>query len=406
MKIKHSLIAATMLTTASFGSYASATYSITNLGTIHQGDRSAAYGISDTTGLITGNSRGRVPTGMGTDTRTTTHAARFFNETGFVQDIGGLGYAGGHGSAVGRAVNDSGLVAGYAPVYDLSGARNYQAFVHHNTTGFMQNIGTLGNGRESRAYGMNNNGKVVGWSNTQADGSDNKAFLYDSSTNSMSELQGSLLGGSRSFAFDINDTDQVVGTATTANGSANAFVYENGVATNLGSIDDSGYSEARAINASGDITGFSLDANNNYSAFYYDGVTGMNALTGLGGDAKGLDINAAGTVVGTAKDALGGNHAVVSVGDELVDLLLLLSDEEQDLWKGLTAANSISDDGSIVGYGSYWTDKDAGSSATMAFILTTSIAPEPVPLPGAIFLMGPALGFLGFMRKRNSHKLA
>lgn len=405
MKIKHSLIAATILTTASFSSYASTTYNITNLGTVHQGDRSAAYGISDTAGLITGYARGRVPTGIGEDTRTSTRAARFFHETDFVQDIGGLGYSG-HGSAIGIAVNDSGLVAGYGPATSSTGTRVYKAFVHHNKSGFMQNIGTLGDGKESRAYGINNNGKVVGWSNTLADGSDNKAFLYDSSTNSMSELQGPLLGGSRSFAFDINDTDQVVGTATTENGSANAFIYENGVATNLGSLGDSGYSEARAINASGAVTGFSLDENNIYSVFHYNDAAGMTALTGLGGDAWGYDINADGIVVGTAKDADGGNHAVVSIGDELIDLLLLLPTEEQDLWKELRTANSISDDGTIVGYGSYWTDKDAGRSKRMAFMLTTAVAPEPVPLPGAIFLMGPALGFLGFMRKRNSHTVA
>lgn len=267
-------------------------------------------------------------------------------------------------------------------------------------------MGTLGNGRDSRAYGINNNGKIVGWSNTLADGSDHKAFIYDTATDSMEALQGPMLGGARSFAFDINDSDQIIGTATTANGSANAFIYQNGVATNLGSLDNSGYSEARGINESGQVTGFSLDKNNNYTAFIYDDVNGMQSLGGFGGDSEGYDINSHGDVVGKAKDVDGNNIAFLYSKGQMYNLFSLLSAEDQELWKELREGFAINDDGDIVGRGRIWTDKTAGRNASRAFLLKSDGSISAVPVPGAIFLMGPALGLLGFMRKRHTQATA
>lgn len=399
MKIKHSLIAAAVLATASASSYAAPSYSINNLGVIQGGDFSYAYGISNT-GLITGRSRGRVQTGPDSDTRATTHAARFFTDgSGYVQDLGSLG---GSRGAEGRAINDAGMVAGYSTINTADGSRVYNAFVNHYKSGYMQNIGTLGNGKESRAYGINNNGKVVGWSNTQADGTDHKAFVYDTDSNTMSALQGPLLGGARSFAFDINDSDQITGTATTANGSANAFIYKDGVATSIGSLDNSGYSEGRAINENGAVTGWSLDANHNYTAFLYDAVNGMTSLGGFGGDSKGYDVNIHGDVVGSAKDSDGNSLAFLYKGGNLYNLYDLLSAAEQELWKELREGFSISDDGTIVGRGRYWTDKANGRNSSIAFSMNVAA----VPLPGAVFLMGPALGLLGFMRKRRTQATA
>lgn len=400
MKIKHSLIAATVLTAASFSASAAPQYKLTDLGVIQGGDFSYAYGISNT-GLVTGRSRGRIQTGPDSDTRATTHAARFFTDgSGYVQDLGSLG---GSRGAEGKAINDGGMVAGYSTINTADGSRRYNAFVNHYKTGLMQNIGTLGNGLESRAYGVNNNGKVVGWSNTQADGSDHQAFVYDAQTNSMAALQGPLLGGARSFAFDINDSDHITGTATTANGSANAFVYDSmtGTAKNIGSLDNSGYSEARAINENGDVTGWSLDANGDYSAYLYDDDTEeMQNLGGFGGDSKGYDVNIHGDVVGSGKDAEGNSIAFLYQDGEMYDIFSLLSPSDQALWKELREGFSINDDGTIVGRGRIWTDKDAGRNSSRAFMLTA------VPLPGAIFLMGPALGLLGFMGKRRSQEVA
>ncbi len=394
MKLQQTLIAAAVLGTVSFGSQAAVKYKITDLGVLHGGDFSYAYSISDT-GHISGRSRGRLPTGPDTTATGPIEGVRFFSD-GYVQGTGTLG----GDRTEGRAINDAGNMAGFSSIKTADGSRVYQSFVHHYATSYMQNIGTLGDGKESRAYGINNNGKVVGWSNTQADGLDHKAYVYDMETETMSALSGPLLGGERSFAFDINDKDQIVGTATTANGSAFGFMYKDGVAQSVGSIDNSGFSEANAINENGQVTGFSLDADKNYSAYIWDETNGMQKIDGMGGDAKGHDINNKGMVVGEARDENGGRHAFVAMNGKTYDLYSLLSPADQELWKELREAFSINDKGEIVGRGRIWTDKANGRNASRAFKLTV------VPVPGAIFFMAPALGLLGWMSKRRTQVTA
>lgn len=388
MKIKLPLVAAAILSTASFNSIAAPAYRLVDLGVLAGGDFSYAYSISNT-GVASGRSRAKLEFPNGDTVTSNVNAVRFYN--GNVQDLGNLGA----GRAEGRAVNDGGTVAGFSLIETADGSRQNQAFINKFKTGYTKNIGTLDAGKESRAYGINNNGKVVGWSNTKADGSDHVAFVYDMETDTMEALSGPMLGGARSFAFDINDKGQIAGTATTANGSAHAFSYENGVATDLGSLDDSGNAEARAINENGFVTGWSLTDSKDFHAFLYDG-TGMVDLGSMGGDSKGYDVNIHGTVVGSSKDADGGNHAFLYQDGQMYDLYDLLSAEDQALWKELREGFSINDNGDIVGRGRFWTDKENDRSSSRAFMLTA------VPVPGAIFLMGPAIAFLGFMGKRRT----
>src|SRR5438128_10677206 len=74
------------------------------------------------------------------------------------------------------------------------------------------------------------------------------------------------LGGSQSLAWDINDSGQIVGESTTADGETHAFLYTGGTMTDLAALPfgDPGVrsrtSSARAINASGQLVGWATRA--------------------------------------------------------------------------------------------------------------------------------------------------
>ncbi|BCG66047.1 MAG: hypothetical protein methR_P3923 [Methyloprofundus sp.] len=327
---------------------------ITNLGMLAPKSFSYAYGISDNGTTITGRSR---------NSSRKTVPVRFHFDHGHIQAISDLG----GGRSQGQAANNGGMIAGFMNQETESGApRIYNAFYAAADSAEAQNIGTLGDGVDSRAYGLNNNGMVVGWSASLADNTDHVAFTYDTTAGTLTGLGGDILGGQRSFAFAVNDANQITGVATTADGSALAFLYENGAAKSLGSLDNSGYSEGRSINDKGQVTGWSLTSEGKYAAFISDGDS-MTAIPGLGGDAQGYDINTHGHVVGKAKDADGGNHAFVYKDGVLHDLYDMLPVGDKENWKELREAYSISDDGVVVGRGRYWTDKENGKNSSMAF---------------------------------------
>src|SRR5215207_10175943 len=73
-----------------------------------------------------------------------------------------------------------------------TGDENSHAFLYDSTNG-MKDLGTLG-GTNSYAYGINDSGQVVGYSDTANSGP--HAFLYDS-TNGMKDL--GTLGGTNSY---------------------------------------------------------------------------------------------------------------------------------------------------------------------------------------------------------------
>lgn len=325
---------------------------ITNLGILAEGSFSYAYGISDDGTKISGRSR---------DADRVTLPIRYHYDHGHIQALEGLG----GGRAQGRAINNSGTLAGFDTIPTDDGTRVYHAI--YNVVGSTtQEVGILGEGKNSRAYGINNNGIIVGWSASKADDTDHIAYTFDIAEGVMKPLEGDILGGERSFAFAVNDSGQIAGVATTADGSALGFIYKDGVATSLGSIDDSGYSEARSINDKGQATGWSLNAAGQYAAFISDGTT-MTVIPGFGGDTKAYDINTHGHVVGDARDADGERHAFIYKDGQLLDIYDLLPAADKENWKELREAYSISDDGVVVGRGRFWTDKDKDKDSSRAF---------------------------------------
>lgn len=95
-------------------------------------------------------------------------------------------------------------------------------------------ITTLG-GPSSNALALNNNGAVVGISNTAAGPNVARAFRWINGT----IIDLGTLGGPSAEAFDINDAGQITGRAETAdsiefNETFHTFLWEDGTMTDLG----------------------------------------------------------------------------------------------------------------------------------------------------------------------------
>jgi probable HAF family extracellular repeat protein len=90
-----------------------------------------------------------------------------------------------------------------------------------------------------------------------------RSFIFDGKN--FADL-GNLPGGQSVEATAINNNGQVVGSATTADGSTHAFLYDNGKMTDLGTLDGNA-SYAKSINDSGEIVGTALDAYGKEAAF-------------------------------------------------------------------------------------------------------------------------------------------
>lgn len=183
------------------------------------------------------------------------------------------------------AINNSGIAVGRVPF----GGPPYQAFSSNGST--MINVGaSLGVGGGSHAYDVNNLGQIVGV------GGSTGAFLYDNGV--VTELP--ILGGLRSWAFGINDLGWVVGVSEDSRQTNQGFIYKDGGISQLENLFPNrpdATSSAKAINNSGVVIGSS-----NGSAVYWSNSGVISALTGSFGGASVVAeaINDAGQIVGYA----------------------------------------------------------------------------------------------------------
>jgi probable HAF family extracellular repeat protein len=93
----------------------------------------------------------------------------------------------------------------------------------------------------------------------------------------MQELSNSL-GGAYSSAAAINGAGVIVGEADAVVGGANnlhAFVYRNGIMSDLGTLGFSN-SSASAINSAGQIVGYVSNTSQDLNAYFYNGTSMVN----------------------------------------------------------------------------------------------------------------------------------
>jgi len=187
---------------------------------------------------------------------------------GFITGPNGIGMTD-LGPIVARAVNDSGQIAGW---YNIADAQH--AFITGPNGAGFTDLGAP-EGSSSFAYDINNSGQVVGFYATiepvfvhaPFNLSDPRAFMTDSNGTNIRTIGTARVS---SAAFGINDLGQVV---TTSNvicencwpGDGYSFLVDHGTITNINnqfSLDELAGFSSVAINNNGQIagTGFRLES--------------------------------------------------------------------------------------------------------------------------------------------------
>ncbi|HBY62405.1 MAG TPA: hypothetical protein DEH78_21490 [Solibacterales bacterium] len=278
--------------------YAGPIYRITDLGTL-PGGQSVATGIS--------------PGG----------AAAGWSLNAAYEDTAVLfGASGGLGGGRAQGVNDSGAVIGTA--YGPDGPR---------ATVWSNGGATPLSDRESYGMAINASGQAAG-------SVDGQAFVFSNGA-----IRAINVGGMWSSAYGINNTGWVVGTVETAGGQFRGFLAlpGGGVVSNIGNY-------AMAVSDSGHVAGHARAANGWLQAFVWQNgvLTPIGTLGGL--MSFGYGVNGSGWTVGYSEKADGAIAAFLYRDGVLYDLNALVP--ELNGWF-LQTAYAINGTGQIVGSGLY-----------------------------------------------------
>jgi len=157
---------------------------------------------------------------------------------------------------------------------------------------------------------------------------------------------GALSSNGYSVARALNATAEVTGAAGSNNSNTSeVFFYSGSTMTNLGTLGGpSGI--GNGINSSGQVAGYSQNSSQTYRAFLASGgkMTDIGDLGG--GSAVAYAINDVGQVVGSAVTSDGSNHPFLYSAGKMIDLGTLGSPKGTDWWN---SAQSVNNFGVVVG---------------------------------------------------------
>lgn len=340
-----------------------------------------------------------------------------------VVDIGTLG-----GRTTATALNDLGQVVGYAQT--STGAT--QAFL--STHGSIQALGTLG-GVNSYAYGINNDGTVVGGSNLSG-GNTWLQHAFSYSNGAMSDIAPPINDSSlRSIATGINAAGQVVGNVVDPSFAYGAVFTKSQSVTSVSTstIPGSYHPQLAAINNVGIAVGRVSSYDNKIHAYTYDLASGVSTDISKPEQwfSQALGINDSGVVVGEIEVGNWVSHAAVYADGNWLDL--------GTAGKQFSTAVGINNAGQVVGYafdqgiqnsraflyangslsfldtlvdpslGLTFTDSSAINQLGQIIVNATnghSYLLSPVPEPAAVVLFLVGLGVVPVAARRRAVKLA
>lgn len=164
-----------------------------------------------------------------------------------------------------------------------------------------RDLGTLG-GATSAGYGINDSGQVVGSATTAGDAATH-AFLFNQGA--MVDL--GTLGGTTSVAYAINGSGQIVGYASVSGGANHAATWTGSNPTDLGT-NGAAESYARGIDSFGHIVGIAGSQSGYCSgtATYWSGTTATSLPidpANTDTSSQAYSINDSGQIVGCVNNA-------------------------------------------------------------------------------------------------------